>query len=124
MKCNLSAKIKELCKSKGIQQKDLAQKMGIAPESLSRAINGNPQLSTIENLAEALDVDVSELFAPKHSLPSLYHPSSPLLMNRNFVCLVCYQDKSFVTDSIESIPSAIKLLYNIHREETEGWEKV
>ena len=48
MEYNLSSKVKELCRQRGIQLKDLAQKMGIAPESLSRAINGNPQLSTIK----------------------------------------------------------------------------
>ena len=52
MEYNLSSKVKELCRQRGIQLKDLAQKMGIAPESLSRAINGNPQLSTIKNLSE------------------------------------------------------------------------
>lgn len=42
--------------------KQLAEKMKIAPESLSRAINGNPQLSTIRKMAEALDVSVTDLF--------------------------------------------------------------
>ncbi len=36
--------------------------MDIAPESLSRAINGNPQLSTIRKIAEALGVSVTDLF--------------------------------------------------------------
>ncbi len=47
MEYNLSNRVKELCRQRGIQLKDLAKGMGIAPESLSRAINGNPQLSTI-----------------------------------------------------------------------------
>ena len=33
-----------------------AEKMQIAPESLSRAINGNPQLSTIQAIAKNLNV--------------------------------------------------------------------
>ena len=41
MECNLSNRVKELCRQRGIQLKELAQKMGVAPESLSRAINGN-----------------------------------------------------------------------------------
>ena len=62
MEYNLSSKVKELCRQRGIQLKDLAQKMGIAPESLSRAINGNPQLSTIKSIAANLDISVSDLF--------------------------------------------------------------
>ena len=59
---NISHKVKELCKNKGITIKELAEKMDIAPESLSRAINGNPQLSTIRKIAEALGVSVTDLF--------------------------------------------------------------
>ena len=59
---NISHKVKELCRNKGITIKELADKMEIAPESLSRAINGNPQLSTIRKIAEALGVSVTDLF--------------------------------------------------------------
>ena len=48
MKVNLSATVKDLCRMQGITLKDLAHKIGIAPESLSRTLNGNPQLSTLE----------------------------------------------------------------------------
>ncbi len=57
----LSQRIKELCSERGIQLKDLAERMNIKPESLSRAINGNPHLSTLENIANALNVEVAEL---------------------------------------------------------------
>jgi len=62
METRISEKIKLLCKIKGISQKELAEKMGILPESLNRAINGNPQLSTLYNIAKALEVDITELF--------------------------------------------------------------
>lgn len=42
--------------------KELAKKMKIAPESLSRAINGNPQLSTLKSVADSLNVSTSDLF--------------------------------------------------------------
>lgn len=58
----LSTRVKELCTSRGISLKELAEKMGIKPESLSRAINGNPQLSTLESIAKSLNVNVSDLF--------------------------------------------------------------
>lgn len=62
MSDNISHKVKELCAERGMTIKQLAEKMKIAPESLSRAINGNPQLSTIRKMAEALDVSVTDLF--------------------------------------------------------------
>lgn len=62
MSDNISHKVKELCTERGITIKQLAEKMKIAPESLSRAINGNPQLSTIRKIADALGVSVTDLF--------------------------------------------------------------
>lgn len=55
-------RIKEVCKEKGITVSQLAEKMGIKQESLSRAINGNPTLETLERISSALGVDVPELF--------------------------------------------------------------
>lgn len=118
MKCNLSTKVKELCKSKGIQQKDLAQKMGIAPESLSRAINGNPQLSTLENLAKALGVEMSVLFETKSFLPSPSQSPNLIPIRQKFLCLVLSRKKSFVVDDIKAIPNAINNLKDIYEQET------
>lgn len=60
-------RIKDVCKEKGITVSQLAEKMGIKQESLSRAINGNPTLETLEKIANALGVDITELFAPSSS---------------------------------------------------------
>ncbi len=62
MSDSISHKVKELCSERGITIKQLAEKMKIAPESLSRAINGNPQLSTIRKISDALGVSVTDLF--------------------------------------------------------------
>ena len=50
--------VRDLCKNKGLKMKDIAMKVGMAPESLSRAIHGNPTLSTLYSLADALEVPV------------------------------------------------------------------
>lgn len=60
-------RIKEVCKEKGITVSQLAEKMGIKQESLSRAINGNTTLETLERIANALEVDVPELFTSSSS---------------------------------------------------------
>lgn len=63
---DFSTRIKELCKERGILLKDLAVRLGITPIGLSQSINQKyPQLQTLERIAEALNVEVSELFAPK-----------------------------------------------------------
>ena len=99
MECNLSNRVKELCRQRGIQLKDLAQKMGITPESLSRAINGNPQLSTISSIAVSLDIPISELFTSKEQVP----------LN----AIIAYKDKTYVAQTL----SELKLLVNeIERE--------
>lgn len=54
-------RIKEILKEKGITQKELAEKIGMSEVGLSKAVNGNTTMSTIEKIANALNVD-------KHSL--------------------------------------------------------
>ncbi|HEY5592131.1 MAG TPA: helix-turn-helix transcriptional regulator [Paludibacter sp.] len=58
----MNLRVKEICKAKGITIGDLAERMQMARESLSRAINGNPTFDTLEKIAQALDVPVSSLF--------------------------------------------------------------
>ena len=60
-------RIKDVCKEKGITVSQLAEKMGIKQESLSRAINGTPTLETLEKIANALEVDIAELFVSSSS---------------------------------------------------------
>ncbi len=62
MNDSISHKVKELCHKKGITIKQLSDKMNIAPESLSRAINGNPKLSTIRKISEVLGVSITDMF--------------------------------------------------------------
>lgn len=60
-------RIAEILKSKGITQKDLAEKIGISRVGLSKAINGNTTTTTLRRIAAALEVSVPELFAPQPS---------------------------------------------------------
>jgi transcriptional regulator with XRE-family HTH domain len=54
-------RIKDIIKQKGLTAKDVAQKMGIQPSSLSRAINENPTVNLLKRIADVLDVPVTEL---------------------------------------------------------------
>ena len=60
---NFRDTIKTLCKKRGITQKELANKLGITDVSLNQTLRGEyPQLQTLEKIAEALEVDISDLF--------------------------------------------------------------
>lgn len=61
-------RVKEICKEKGITQKALAELMGVAEVSLSRSIKGNPSLETLEKIANALEVDIIELFSARENV--------------------------------------------------------
>lgn len=62
---DFSSRIKDLCRERGILVKDLAEKLGITSVGLSKSINQPyPQLQTLERIADALSVEVSELFRP------------------------------------------------------------
>lgn len=64
-------RIKELCAQVGVTQKALAEKIGVSTTSLSRIITyeQKPSLDTLEKIASALGVSVSDLFAaPKEGV--------------------------------------------------------
>lgn len=58
----MELRIKEVAKQKGMQLKDIAERMSIARESLTRTMNGNPTLDTLIKIADALEVNIIELF--------------------------------------------------------------
>lgn len=64
--------------------------MQIAPESLSRAINGNPQLSTIQSIASNLNVEVADLF-------------NNSLDQNDLTAIVVFRGKTLVTDNVDSL---------------------
>lgn len=59
----MALRIKEVIKEKGMTVNSLAEKMGINRVGLSNHINGNPSVEVLEKIADALGVDVPELFA-------------------------------------------------------------
>ena len=64
----MELRVKEICKAKGVQMQELADKLGISRITLTRNINGNPTVATLEAIAKALDVEVTELFAPQNGI--------------------------------------------------------
>lgn len=58
----LVSNIDRLCYERGWKRRNLAKAMGVKAESLSRSLNGQPRLDTIEKIAKALNVSIKSLF--------------------------------------------------------------
>lgn len=71
----MNLRIKEVIKEKGTTITELADKMRINRVNLSNMVNGNPTVETLNKIADALNVPVTELFEqPKNSAASLTCP--------------------------------------------------
>lgn len=90
MENSISKAVRFQCRKQGITMRQLAEKMQIAPESLSRAINGNPQLSTIQAIAKNLNVEVADLF-------------NSHLVQTDLTAIVVFRGKTLVTDNVDSL---------------------
>lgn len=58
----MELKVKDLIKQKGMTMQQFAEMLGVTRDTLTRNINGNPTLETLERIANALKVDIAELF--------------------------------------------------------------
>lgn len=149
MENDLSKSVKILCKQQGIPMRELAERMQIAPESLSRAINGNPQLSTIRKIAECLNVKVVDLFAPMsdETMPLLQFQSqkNPLqsfpqisdgqnvvngetnhlkVLNNELVAMVRFRGDIIATSDLETLAEFVNAAVEIKQRENENIEYI
>ena len=64
----MKLRITEICKERGVTQKQLSKTIGMSEVGLSKSINGNPTLETLIKIAESLEVPITELFAAKEPI--------------------------------------------------------
>jgi len=71
-------RVKEILKEKGMSQKDLAKRMNVQDGTMSNILSGrySPTLDTLQRIADALGVEVAELFAPIARCPHCGQPIS------------------------------------------------
>ena len=62
------SRINELLRARGLTMQDLAKAMNISYQALHASLSANPTLSRLEEIANILCVNVSELFAPSKNL--------------------------------------------------------
>lgn len=58
----MALRIKEICKQKGMTMGQIAERLGISPVNLSNSLNGNPTMNRLQEVADILEVEISELF--------------------------------------------------------------
>lgn len=54
--------IKKVIKNKGLEVKEIAKILGVSDNTMSTYINGNPTITTLQKIADALNVHITELF--------------------------------------------------------------
>lgn len=64
----MELRIKELIKAKGYTQELFASKIGVSRMSLVKTLAGNPSVETLKKIADALGVEMYELFKSKEEL--------------------------------------------------------
>ncbi|MBD5353049.1 MAG: helix-turn-helix transcriptional regulator [Bacteroides sp.] len=106
MNKELASRVKALCAEKGIQLKELASIMNVKPESLSRTLNGNPQLSSLENIAKALKVGVADLFADKKENCVISSSITPNSLHS----IIVYKDKTYIADNLNELLSHVRMI--------------
>lgn len=60
--------IKKVISSRGFTLKNVADRIGISQQAVSQAVNGNPSLSRLKEIADAIGVSVSELLSDDDSM--------------------------------------------------------
>lgn len=61
-------RIKKLIKEKGYTQKEFAEKLGMPTVGLAPIIAGKPSYTTLEKIADALEVELWELLISKDDM--------------------------------------------------------
>lgn len=102
----LANRVKEICNEKGLQMKDLAAIMNVKPESLSRTLNGNPQLSSLENIAKALNVGVADLFADKTENCIISSSTTPNSLHS----IIVYKNKTYIADNLNDLLNQVRMV--------------
>ena len=58
---NVEENLREICRRKGLRLSDVADRVGAGQSNLINSVKGNPKLSTLQGIADALNISVPEL---------------------------------------------------------------
>lgn len=119
---SIEQNLKAICRQKGLSLTDVANRMGTSPSNLLSSVKGNPTISKIQDIANALQVSVSELLTMRPEKATgvividgqVYQVSKPAA---NVVQLPVYERysdlrddiKEFVTQAVEAGENTAKM---------------
>lgn len=106
MSKELANRVKEICSEKGLQMKDLAAIMNVKPESLSRTLNGNPQLSSLDNIAKALNIGVADLFSDKTKNSVISSSTTPNSLHS----IIVFKNKTYIADNLNDLLGHVRMI--------------
>ena len=103
---NVEENLREICWRKGLRLSDVADRVGAGQSNLINSVKGNPKLSTLRDIANALQVSVSELLTMRPEKATgvaiidgqVYQVSKPAA---NIVQLPVYERYSGLRDDIK-----------------------
>lgn len=99
-------RIVDIITSNKLSKIDIASKMKVSRTTLDNLLNGaDVKVSTVENLAEVLGVDVAEFFSSDKKLPSLAHSSNVADMNELEREVIALRAENKVLREIQGLPS-------------------
>ncbi len=91
----MNLRVKEICKDKGLTMEQLANSLNITPNTLTRNVNGNPTIETLEKIANALNVEFWELFTSDTSKSEL-------------TALIEYKNTFYKADTLDGLKDIVK----------------
>lgn len=62
---SIETNLKEICRRKGLSLTDVANRMGTSPSNLLSSVKGNPTITKLEDISEALQVSIAELLTKR-----------------------------------------------------------
>ena len=89
----MELRVKEVCKEKGVTLVEVASKIGVAQASLSKMLGGNPTIGTLEKIADALAVPVTELFQSTSK--------------EELTALISYKGEFFKANTVEELEEVV-----------------
>jgi len=91
----MNLRVKEICKERGLYMENLAEMLGVTPNTLTRNINGNPTIETLQKIADALEVEIWELF-------------TSVATTEELTALVDHKGQLYKASSIEELENIIQ----------------
>lgn len=98
-------RIKEIIKAKGLTINELATKLDVSRQALSKQIQGRMLVETADKIASALGVPTWQLFVDPEDIYNKVSPREP-----NFTALVKNGNEQYSASSLDELEELVKKL--------------